>query len=59
MDIAVTWFDEMPERSVVSWIVMVNGYFRTGKVVQAGPVRDTAAWNWNTNTRWFLTVSVW
>lgn len=42
MDIAVTWFDEMPERSVVSWRVMVTGYFRTGKVVQAGPVRDTA-----------------
>ncbi|KAF2530791.1 hypothetical protein F2Q70_00031474 [Brassica cretica] len=50
-DTAVKLFDEMPEKSVVSWTAMLNGFLRSAKVEQAEGlfyqmlVKDTAAWN--------------
>ncbi|KAF5944020.1 hypothetical protein HYC85_018097 [Camellia sinensis] len=44
-------FDEMPERSVVSWTIMINGYLQFGRIEVAEclfremPMRDVAAWN--------------
>ncbi|XP_047980770.1 pentatricopeptide repeat-containing protein At1g33350-like isoform X1 [Salvia hispanica] len=46
-------FDEMPERSVVSWTAMISGYMRAGRVWDAillfeempEGIRDTPFWN--------------
>ncbi|XP_024172584.1 pentatricopeptide repeat-containing protein At5g66520 [Rosa chinensis] len=43
-------FDEMPEKSTVTWNTMISGYSRTGNVERATlvfeemPVRDVASW---------------
>ncbi|XP_022773699.1 pentatricopeptide repeat-containing protein At1g33350-like [Durio zibethinus] len=51
IEIARDFFDEMSERNVVSWTVMVSGYMRVGDVGKAVllsekmPDRDVPSWN--------------
>ncbi|GLJ40523.1 hypothetical protein SUGI_0835830 [Cryptomeria japonica] len=51
MDYASKVFDEMPQRSVVSWTAMIGGYVKSGRLDEAlecfwaMPERDVVAWN--------------